>query len=1406
MVRATTVGAVLWLTVALGITAGCGDKERIPPQGGAAVATLQVVRPEVTLVRDGTSRRATWTSRVAAGERVVATSGRAWLHHDTGLRALLGARADLRVTATGVALQRGHLWVEAPVGDPQAVTVGGARISASQAGFEVVVPDKQPPRVYVARGHVEVRAGARVVQVEAGQQLTLGKRLRPTGVTLWDDWTGGLAWPAPDAPASPPGMGEIGARVPGSLGRANFPLAVRSLDVKARMDGDRVTTVVDQVFFNPASQDLEGVYRIRLPAGAMLHAFCIDRPGLGGRLVCGYVKERQQARAQYRSKVFVGSTEDPALLEWEAPGQYKAHLYPLKAGASRRVVILYSEWLTRHGAIRRWRYPMGGAGAVAPRVQEFRLEVDVQHSGATRLEAGLGASVDGHSVVLQRSDFRPRADFVLALEGGGKTGPARAYVSGKKEREGRYLMVRLAPPELRRTGAREGMDLVVVVDTSADTDPSELQLARATVAALLGHLGPDDRVAVLGADLNVQTTDGKKPQLRKVTPARVEGVLERLARQPVGGATDLGTVLTAAAGLLQQGRGGAVVYIGDGVPTVGELRARALEKRLARLARPVRLYGVAVGPEADLGLLSALAAGHGGLAQRVTSRAAAAHAALRVAAHASRPVMHRLKVDLGPLVERMFPARPVTAVAGHDLVVLGRLRGPAPREATLTGWYQGRQVKRTLRFKATRVTDGGDLRRRWATARLHELLAGGAGREEVAELGTRYDLITAHTSIYVPSAQETQQSKTVRNKINLITRKVTDELERQNRTSERRASRRRERAARGGDQAAPEPAATEKMKKEADAKDSEDQGAAHQSVTTTTAPPISAPPPPEATSRVGVRGKASAKRRRYRRARHRRTRTKAQLDGLLDTGSDRRATGGRRRFRGGGSGGGGTAANDPASDKTVSGEAPRLANKAKGNFEGRISTWHAGRGETGLRRRLDLHVYLHQAGKPHRPKRCSAASLQPLSRRRLLWRERLRRHGTANGAREVWLDALRACEAPRWQDRRTLLREILGRLGSVRAIVSFARRSRRLLRWGAWHYLRRAVYARLRTADDLRRANRLFHPGRGLDWTQVEPLLAKQKNDDARLRELLALRAVYPTDVRLSRMTLELLERLGRTTGAERICAQVAGNPYADTRLRTAVGEYWARRGQPARARRVFSEIVEFRPTDPRARRRLGDLYRAFGWYQEAYRQYQTLAVLAPHDRSVLLLMALAAAGAGRIDEALRLEQRVAASATGSGGAARWALLWSSVRLAELRDAARRKGDDLRLARLVGRTRRSGVLRYARPLRVVLTWAHPEADLELWGAHPGWRPQRAGELAPQFGIEAFAVRKPQHGTYTFEVRRVGRPSSRSLSAHLYVLWDEGGPKEKLQTFTLTVTPNTKVLRFTVTGRSAEAAR
>ena len=47
-------------------------------------------------------------------------------------------------------------------------------------------------------------------------------------------------------------------------------------------------------------------------------------------------------------------------------------------------------------------------------------------------------------------------------------------------------------------------------------------------------------------------------------------------------------------------------------------------------------------------------------------------------------------------------------------------------------------------------------------------------------------------------------------------------------------------------------------------------------------------------------------------------------------------------------------------------------------------------------------------------------------------------------------------------------------------------------------------------------------------------------------------------------------------------------------------------------------------------------------WHDAAYRQYKTLTEQQPTDFSAWLRLASAAAGCGRLDEALRLERKVA--------------------------------------------------------------------------------------------------------------------------------------------------------------------
>ncbi|MCC6877445.1 MAG: tetratricopeptide repeat protein [Sandaracinaceae bacterium] len=434
----------------------------------------------------------------------------------------------------------------------------------------------------------------------------------------------------------------------------------------------------------------------------------------------------------------------------------------------------------------------------------------------------------------------------------------------------------------------------------------------------------------------------------------------------------------------------------------------------------------------------------------------------------------------------------------------------------------------------------------------------------------------------------------------------------------------------------------------------------------------------------------------------------------------------------------------------------------------------------------------------HARARCSDAASLPLDDRRALWRERLGQAGHAYGWVEVYRAALRDCEAPDWRDRRALLDAILAQAGGVQSMIAVYG----LFDSGAARgYLRSAILRRVRSPEELRAVRGAFGLGAGPDWTLVEQVLARAPNDEARLRALRQLVAQYPDDFDLKLRLLEMLETAERGPEARRLAERLRTDPRADAGVRTAIGELYLRMDLTEEARRVFSEIVEFAPLDELARRRLGDLYRAHGWFEDAYRQYETLSRIRPDDPSVLLLLAQAAAGAGRIDEALRLEQRLMETSEPGAerGIARVAMLWSSVRLAKLRAQAREASDEARLAALEQRMRRSGILREAGDLRVTLTWSHPDAQLSLWTAHPGRVAARPADLAPEHGLEAFDVAEQEDGDYRVEVRRADPTSPQPLEAELVLVWREGQRDEVVRVVPLAFREGREGYRWSLRG-------
>jgi tetratricopeptide (TPR) repeat protein len=437
---------------------------------------------------------------------------------------------------------------------------------------------------------------------------------------------------------------------------------------------------------------------------------------------------------------------------------------------------------------------------------------------------------------------------------------------------------------------------------------------------------------------------------------------------------------------------------------------------------------------------------------------------------------------------------------------------------------------------------------------------------------------------------------------------------------------------------------------------------------------------------------------------------------------------------------------------------------------------------------------------------CSDASRQGLAVRRNLWRERLASNGGVGGAMSVYREALGQCELGDFRARRVLLDMMLRHVGGqrVQLAASFPSDS------SAGSYLRAVVLRSLGSARQVALARRLLGlDDHNIDWTVFDRLYRRAGTPAAKLRLVRRWLEIAPDEMDLRLRLLQLLEETDNLPEARRLAWALRADPLADAAVRTAVGEFWLRQERPDDARRVFSEIVERAPLDPWARRRLGDLYRAHAWPDDAYREYRALGQLRQGDDEVFLLLARAAADAGRVDEALRLEQRVAEGADGDAeeGEAAVAQAWTRVRLALLRAETEDPAMD---AAVLRRQRHSGALRAPPELFAAVTWAHPDDAIAMTVAYAD-APERYEPVqlnSQPHGIDALTVADLDEGPLRFAFAREGREELRPADATFVVVLGLGTPEERILRETVHLDRETRrvVLRLDEGALVAEPVR
>jgi Ca-activated chloride channel family protein len=321
--------------------------------------------------------------------------------------------------------------------------------------------------------------------------------------------------------------------------------------------------------------------------------------------------------------------------------------------------------------------------------------------------------------------------------------------------EAGYFMITLSPADVSRT-ARVPRDITAVVDVSGSMSGEKLDQAKRALHQLLGTLDGADRIRLISFEGAVTSW---RPDW---TPATATGLRDARAwvnaLQAQGGTNISGALAEAFSASTPGDRLGVVVFMTDGLASVGERDPERVAAFAEQERGNARVFAFGVGYDVNTYLLDRLSAAARGTTQYVAPEEDVESAGAALAARIRHPVLTDLALGVvGARVAEVYPRELPDLFADEELVIFGRYQ-PADRSTvSITGRRAGQEESYGSEARFSAHEPGNDwIPRLWATRKIGQLtrelrLHGHSDElvEEVRRTALRYGVLSEYTAYLV---------------------------------------------------------------------------------------------------------------------------------------------------------------------------------------------------------------------------------------------------------------------------------------------------------------------------------------------------------------------------------------------------------------------------------------------------------------------------------------------------------------------------------------------------------------------------------------------------------------------------------------------------------------------------------
>jgi Ca-activated chloride channel family protein len=570
------------------------------------------------------------------------------------------------------------------------------------------------------------------------------------------------------------------------------PLEVSYHHVNVKVTDQIATTSVDQEFYNPNSQRLEGTYLFPIPKGAQIDKFTMD---IGGKQVEAELLPADKARRIYED--IVRKLKDPALMEYADRDVFKVRIFPIEPHSKKRITLSYTQLLKSDSGLVNYTYPLNTEKFSAKPIKDISIKLDLETKQPLKSIYSPSHTVEikrhganRATVGYETTDAKPDTDFTLYFAPE-KDELGINLITHKLYGEDGYFVLLASPGAMATDKKLVLKDVAFVLDTSGSMAGKKLEQAKKALQFCVENLNDGDRFEIIRFSTETEPLFDKLVEATKANRQKASEFIDDL--KPIGGTT-IDDALQKALALQNamdvdktslsapNGRGEVrglgsdsqstwrtstkskrpfvIIFLTDGKPTIGTTDENQIVKNVEKHNDDnTRIFCFGIGNDLNTHLLDKITEQTRAFSQYVLPEE---DIEVKVSSFFSRikePVLANptLKFTGDVRVAKLYPSALPDLFRGDQIVLVGRYSGEGDSAVILEGTVNGATRKFTYEVSfPKRSAEHEFIPRLWANRRvgylLDEIRLHGENselRDEVTDLARKYGIVTPYTAYLI---------------------------------------------------------------------------------------------------------------------------------------------------------------------------------------------------------------------------------------------------------------------------------------------------------------------------------------------------------------------------------------------------------------------------------------------------------------------------------------------------------------------------------------------------------------------------------------------------------------------------------------------------------------------------------